>query len=174
MQLQAGDIIKEVVGIAGNIENETQLLHALRGRLDTSSIKVLRKNQELVIVGGKPPMPSVLAQRGIFASGVLFAPITFRDADEIRARGFMVHYIEPSSIGESQEVEKSDLLLAINDEKVEDFDQLFKRLTEAQKKGGDLRLTFRRISDNNRTMFSYVQRSLPIRDLLVIGPHSGL
>ncbi|MBI4190790.1 MAG: trypsin-like peptidase domain-containing protein [Betaproteobacteria bacterium] len=172
LQLQPGDVIKEVVGIADRIENETQLLHALRGRFDTSGIKVLRNSQELVINASKPPMPRVLAQRGVYASGVLFGPVTFRDADEIRVRGFMVHHVEPGSIGESQEVGKSDLLEAIDGEKVEDFDQLFKRLSDAQSKGGGVQFTFKRVSSND-TMFSYTQRSLTIRDLRIIGPQKG-
>jgi S1-C subfamily serine protease len=169
LQLQPGDIIKEVVGIAGKIENETQLLHALRGRLDAGSIKVQRNGQELVVNGSKSPLPRVLAQRGAYASGVLFGPVTFRDADEIRVRGFMVHHVEPGSIGESQEVGKSDLLEAVDGEKVEDFDQLFRRLSDAQSKGGRVQFTFKRVSGGD-TMFSYTQRTLTIRDVRVIGP----
>ncbi len=172
LQLQPGDIIKEVVGIASKIENETQLLHALRGRLDAGSIKVQRNGQELVVDGSKSPLPRVLAQRGVYASGVLFGPVTFRDADEIRVGGFMVHHVEPGSIGESQEVGKSDLLEAVDGEKVEDFDQLFKRLSDAQSKGGRVQFTFKHVSGGD-TMFSYTQRTLTIRDVRVIGPQKG-
>ncbi len=169
MQLHPGDVIKEVVGISKKIENETQLLHALRGRLDSSSIRVARNGQDIVVNGSKTPMASVLAQRGIYASGVLFGPITFRDADEIRARGFMVHHVEPGSLGESQEVNKSDLLESIDGEKIDDFEQLHKRLADAHAKSGRVQVTFKRFS-GGESMFSYIQRSLAVRDLRVIGP----
>jgi len=169
LQLQPGDIIKEVVGISHKIENETQLLHALRGRLEASSIKVTRDGQDLLLNGSKPPMPSVLAQRGVYASGVLLGPVTFRDADEIRVRGFMVHHVEAGSIGESQEVGKSDLLEAVDGEKIEDFDQLYKRLSDAHGKSARVQFTFKRLS-GGESMFSYTQRSLAIRDLRIIGP----
>ncbi len=169
LRLQPGDIIKEVMGISGKIENETQLLHALRGRLDASSIKVSRDGQDVLLNGSKAPMPRVLEQRGVYASGVLFGPVTFRDADEIRVRGFMVHHVEPGSSGESQEVGKSDLLEAIDGEKIEDFNQLLARLTDAQSKGRRVQLTFKRVS-GGESMFSYTQRNLAIRDLRVIGP----
>jgi S1-C subfamily serine protease len=169
LQLQPGDIINEVVGIPGAIENETQLLHALRGRLASSSIRVTRGGQKVLVNGSKAPMPNVLAQRGVYASGVLFGPVTFRDADEIRVRGFMVHHVEPGSIGESQEVGKSDLLEAVDGEKIDDFDQLYKRLSDAHSKSGRVQFTFKRLSGGD-SMFSYTQRNLAIRDLRVIGP----
>ena len=169
MQLQPGDVIKEVIGIAKKIENETQLLHALRGRLDSSSIRVARNGQDIVVNGSKTPMPSVLAQRGLYASGVLFGPVTFRDADEIRAGGFMVHHVEPGSLGESQEVNKSDLLESIDGEKIDDFEQLHKRLADAHAKSARVQVTFKRFS-GGESMFSYIQRSLAVRDLRVIGP----
>jgi len=170
LPFHSGDVIKAIVGDTAPIENETQLLHALRGHPEESSIKVLRNSLELVINGNKTFMPRVLSQRGVYASGLLFGPVTFRDADEIRMRGFMVHHVEPGSDGESQEVLKSDLLEAINGEKVEDLDKLFKRLSDAQNKGGGVQFTFKRVSDNNYTMFSYIQRTLTISDLRVIGP----
>ena len=169
LQLQPGDIIKEVVGISGKIENETQLLHALRGRLDASGIKVLRGGQELLVNGGKSPMPRVLSQRGVYASGVLFGAVTFRDADEIRVRGFMVHHVEPGSLGESQEVGRSDLLEAVDGQKIEDVDHLFRYLSEAQSRGGRVELTFKKISGGD-TVFSYTRRNLAIRDLRIVGP----
>ena len=169
LKLQPGDIIKEVVGISSRIENETQLLHALRGRLGSSSIKVSRNGQDVLLNGSKTPMPSVLAQRGVYASGVLFGPITFRDADEIRVRGFMVHHVEPGSIGESQEVGKSDLLETIDGEKIDDFDQLYQRLHDVHARGGRVQFTFKRLSGGD-SMFSYIQRNLAVRDVRVIGP----
>ncbi len=172
LQLQPGDVVREVVGIAGKIENETQLLHALRGRLDASSIRVLRNGQEVILDGKKPAMPRVLAQRGVYVSGVLLGPVMFRDADEIRARGFMVHHVEPGSIGESQEIEKSSLLDAIDGKKIEDFDQLLKHLTDAQSKGGKAQLTFKRLG-GDATIFSYTQRSLTVRDLRIVGHTSN-
>ena len=172
LQLRPGDIIKEVIGRSGKVENETQLLHALRGRLDASSIKVMRGGEELLVNGGKSLMPHVLAKRGVYASGVLFGPVTFRDADEIRVRGFMVHHVEPGSLGESQEVGRSDLLEAIDGERIEDLDQLFKRLSAAQSNDARVALTFKKISGGD-TMFSYTQRNLAIRDLRIVGPSNG-
>ena len=83
LKLLPGDVIRQVIGEEGVIENETQLLHALRGRLAGSSLRVLRAGQETVVSGNKLPMRRVLETRGVYASGVLFGPITIRDALEL-------------------------------------------------------------------------------------------
>ena len=51
LKLLPGDVIKQVIGVDGTIENETQLLHALRGRLAESSLKVVRSGQETIVCG---------------------------------------------------------------------------------------------------------------------------
>ena len=169
LKLLPGDIIRQVVGVDGAIENETQLLHALRGRLAGSSLKVLRGGQETVVAGVKLPMHQVLETRGVYASGVLFGPITIRDALEIGARGLMVHHVESGSIGQSQEIEKSDLLEAVNGQPVRDVDELYSLLEESRSNGRRAALTFKKLA-GGETLFSYTQRNLLVTELRVIGP----
>jgi S1-C subfamily serine protease len=169
LKLLPGDVIRQVVGVDGVIENETQLLHALRGRLANSSLTVLRAGRESVVTGSKVPMRAVLEMRGVYASGVLFGPITIRDALEIGARGLMVHHVEPGSIGESQEIEKSELLEAVDGDRVLDVDALHARLEDARGKRARVTLTFRKLAGGD-TLFTYSQRNLLIADLRIIGP----
>ena len=172
LMLLPGDVIRRVVGEEGVIENETQLLHALRGRLAGSSLKVLRGGQETVVSGNKLPMHRVLETRGVYASGVLFGPITIRDTAEINARGLMVHHVESGSVGESQDIEKSDLLETVDGAAVLDIDDLYARLGAARKNGRRVTLTFKKLAGGD-AMFSYTQRNLPIGDLRIIGPQTA-
>jgi len=172
LKLVPGDVIRQVVGEEGVIENETQLLHALRGRLANSSLKVLRGGEETVVSGHKLPMRRVLETRGVYASGVLFGPITIRDWPEIGPQGLMVHHVESGSIGESQDVVKSDLLEAVDGSAVLTIDDLYSRLGEARKDGRRVTLTFKRVAGSD-AMFSYTQRNLPIGDLRIIGPQTA-
>ncbi len=171
LKLLPGDIIKQVMGMDGKIENETQLLHALRGRLAESSLKVLRAGQETLVSGNKLPMHRVLEARGVYASGVLFGPVTIRDAFEIGARGLMVHHVESGSLGESQEIEKSDLLEAVDGEPVRDLQALYAKLQEASQARRRLTMTFKKLSGGD-TLFSYTQRRLSVSELRMIGPQS--
>jgi S1-C subfamily serine protease len=169
LHLQPSDVIKQVVGVPGTIENETQLLHALRGRLSESTVKVVRDGQEIVVGGNKLPMQRVLDARGVYASGVLFGPVSIRDAVEFGARGVMVHHVEAGSVGESQEIEKSDLLEAIDGVPVRDLEELHQKLLEASQAHKRLSLTFKKLSWGD-TLFSYTRRSLPVSELRIIGP----
>jgi S1-C subfamily serine protease len=169
LKLLPGDIIRQVVGMDGTIENETQLLHALRGRLANSSLKVMRSGQETLVAGTKIPMSQVIETRGVYASGVLFGPVTIRDALEIGARGLMVHHVESGSIGESREIEKSDLLEMVDGAPVLDVDALYTRLNEARNNGRRVTLTFKKLAGGD-TLFTYAQRNLLISDLRIIGP----
>lgn len=169
LQLMPGDLIRQVVGVDGRIENETQLLHALRGRLDGARLTVVRSGQEMVVEGAKPPMPRVLEARGVYASGVLFGPVTIRDALEIGARGLMVHFVESGSIGESREIEKSDLLEAVDGAPIPDLETLYATLQEAAQSGRRVTLTFRKIAGGD-SLFSYTQRTMPVSDPRMIGP----
>jgi len=172
LKLLPGDVIRQVVGETGAIENETQLLHALRGRLANSRLMVLREGQETIVSGTKLPMRRVLETRGVYASGVLFGPITIRDALEIGARGLMVHHVEPGSIGEAQEIEKSDLLEAVDGDRVVDIDDLHARLDDARGKRARVTLTFKKLAGGD-ALFSYTQRNLLVRDLRIIGPQTA-
>lgn len=172
LKLLPGDIIRQVVGTEGTIENETQLLHALRGRLDNSSVKVMRSGEEILVSGAKIPMRRVIETRGVYASGVLFGPITIRDAPEIDARGLMVHHVEQGSVGESREIEKSDLLEAVDGAPVQDVDALYARLSEARNNARRVTLTFKKLS-GGATLFTYAQRNLLITNLRIIGPQSA-
>lgn len=169
LKLLPDDVIRQVVGDGGVIENETQLLHALRGRLANSSLKVVRAGKETVVSGMKAPMRRVLEKRGVYASGVLFGPITIRDALEIGAHGLMVHHVEPGSIGEAQEIEKSDLLEAVDGVPVLEVDDLHARLNDARGKRRRVSLSFKKLAGGD-TLFSYTQRNLLVGELRIIGP----
>ena len=169
LKLLPGDVIKQVTGVEGRIDNETQLLHALRGRLAESSLKVVRSGKELIVAGNKLPMRRVLEVRGIYASGVLFGPVTIRDGYEFGARGLMVHHVESGSIGESQEIEKSDLLEAVDGAPVRDLEELHAKLQQANQSRRRLVMTFKKLTWGD-TMYSYTRRSLSVSELRLIGP----
>jgi S1-C subfamily serine protease len=173
LKLLPGDIIRQVAGAGGAIENETQLLHALRGRLGNSTLTLLRDGRETTVSGKKLPMPRVLETRGVYVSGVLFGPITIRDALEIGARGLMVHHVEPGSIGQSREVEKSDLLEAVDGAPVPDVDSLHARLDAARASGRRVTLTLKRLAGGD-ALFTYTQRPLVVGELRIIGPQQAV
>jgi S1-C subfamily serine protease len=168
LEFRPGDIIEQVIGEPGRIENETQLMHALRGRLQGSHIRILRAGDTLELNGSKAALPRVLERRGVYASGVLFGPVVIRDAAEINVRGFMVHHVEPGSIGEAQEVARSDVLEALDGKPVADLMDLHERLREAAEAHRRVELSFKRLVGGEYA-FVYAQRRLYVRDLRMVG-----
>ena len=168
IEFRAGDLIEAVTGVPGRIENETQLIHALRGRLHAASVQVHRQGGAVSLNGAKPPLPRVTEQRGVYASGVLFGPITVRDAEEIGLKGFMVHHVEPGSIGQAQEVFRSDVLEAVDGKAVTDLDELYGWLSDAAGAHRRVELTLKRLV-GGEFAFSYSQRRLSVRDLQMVG-----
>jgi S1-C subfamily serine protease len=168
LEFRREDIIEQVVGESGRIENETQLMHALRGRLEGSHIRILRDGVALDLNGSKAALPRVLERRGVYASGVLFGPVMIRDAVEINVHGFMVHQVEPGSIGEAQEVARSDVLEALDGKPVVDLMDLHSRLREAAEARRRVELTFKRLVGGEYA-FVYAQRRLFVRDLRMVG-----
>jgi S1-C subfamily serine protease len=168
LEFQRGDVIEHVIGEAGRIENETQLMHALRGRLHGSHIRIVRDGVALDLNGSKAALPRVLERRGVYASGVLFGPVMIRDAAEINVHGFMVHHVEPGSIGEAQEVARSDVLEALDGKPVVDLMDLHSRLREAAEARRRVELTFKRLVGGEYA-FVYAQKRLFVRDLRMVG-----
>jgi serine protease Do len=168
LAFRPGDLIEQVVGENGRIENETQLMHALRGRLEGSRIRVLRDGAPVELNGSKAALPRVLERRGIYASGVLFGPIVIRDAQEINVHGVMVHHVEPGSIGEAQEVARSDVLEAVDGSPVADLIELHKVLHAAAQERRRVELSFKRLVGGEYA-FVYAQRQLFVRELRLVG-----
>lgn len=168
IEFRPGDIIEEVVGEPGRIENETQFMHALRGRLEGSHIRVRRNGSTVELNGSKVALPRVLERRGVYASGVLFGPVTIHDALEINVRGLMVHHVEPGSIGQAQGVARSDVLEAVDGNPVTELMDLYDRLQAATRARRRVELSFKRLVGGDYA-FAYAQRRLFVRDLRLVG-----
>ena len=172
LEFRSGDLIEQVLGEPGRIENVTQLMHALRGRLEGSRVRVLRNGAAMELNGSKAALPRVLERRGVYASGVLFGPIIIRDAQEINVNGLMVHHVEPGSIGEAQQVARADVLEAVDGSPVADLAGLHEKLREAAQARSRVELTFKRLVGGEYA-FVYTQRRLFVRDLRLVGEATG-
>jgi S1-C subfamily serine protease len=92
-----------------------------------------------------------------------------RDAPEIGARGLMVHFVESGSVGESREIEKADLLEAVDGTPAPDLETLRAMLHDAAQSGRRVTLTLKRFAGGD-SLFSYTQRTLPVSEPQMIGP----
>lgn len=166
--LRAGDIVRGVDGVVGTIENETQLFHALRGRLDAFALRVERAGQEIRISGSASPQRSPLDLEGIVAGGVLFGDTPMKDVAEVRVGAVMIHHVERGSDGDAKELRRGDFIEAVNGERPVSLDNLHALLRAAT---DGVTLTLKRYSGGNR-VFVYLERRLRIEEVERVA-HSG-
>jgi S1-C subfamily serine protease len=169
LALQTRDVIKSVPGVADKIENETQLFHALRGRLDNVVLKIERDGKETEIRGRLQPSPHVLDRTGTFVSGILFGPVGIRDGAEVNVGNISVHYVEAGSQGQFSEIQRGDFLEEVDGVVVKNHEELFDVLSKNRAEGGaagsdTVTMKLRRI-DGGKGIFTYIERKLRITRL---------
>ncbi len=171
LALRAGLIIRSVEGDSTRIENVTHLMHALRGRLDGLTLLAEENGQPLRLSGRLQPMKNVLERRGIFVSGVLFGERTsLSEAYDFRLPAIEVHFVEGGSLGQTAEVEPSDLVEEIDGQAVAtlaDVDAQFRAAMQAGR--SSVRLTFRRFEFDQGMYVNAVERTLALDDYRWIG-----
>jgi S1-C subfamily serine protease len=173
LKLEPGDVILEVEGVEGRIQNETQLVHALRGRLDGFSLKVQREGKVVTLPGKLTAAPKVTEQKGVYFSGILLGEIDVKDVKSLPLSRVMVHHVERGSIAEFNDVEKNDVLDAVDGKTVGTLNGVWEQLAAARKAGKTVTLTFKRLSGGD-ALFSYLERSFGVSDLGWVGPEAKL
>jgi len=171
LELEVGDTISAVVGVPGEIRNEGQLVHALRGRLDDVELEVIRSGNRVTVAGRLKPAARVIDRNGVYAAGILFAPIGVRDGRELNlGQPLMVHSVEAGTLGESLEIEEWDMLVSVNGSPVENLNALYARLDAADGAEEPVVFVFKRWSGERDRIYSYLERSMEIQDLEFVGP----
>jgi serine protease DegQ len=174
LTLKAGDLITGVAGVAGEIENEGQLVHALRGRLDRVGLIVIRDGGEITVTGRLNAAGHIVERQGVYVAGLLFAPAGFRDDNELNLKSpLIVHSVEWGSLGESLEIEKWDLLVRVNGQPVQGLADLYQRLDEAGAAGKPVSLVFKRWSGKRDHVYDYVERTVAIEELEFVNGGEG-
>ncbi|MHC4070921.1 MAG: trypsin-like peptidase domain-containing protein [Planctomycetota bacterium] len=168
--LQAGDMITAVVGAPGEIQNEGQLVHALRGRLDRFALRVIRKGQEITLTGKLYPVGHVAARRGVYVSGALFARAGFRDKKELNlTQPLMAHHVDRGSLAESLDIGKWDILVSIDGQPVGGLTNLHERISAARQDERPVTLVLKRWSKKNDQVYDYIERTMVIEELEFVG-----
>jgi len=171
LDLRPGDVIEEVVGYSGEINNESTLVHALRGHLPDVRLKVSRNNETIIVEGKLKPAELVTERKGIFVTGLLIAPSRFvKDSPEINFDEQLgIHYVDIGSVGASNEIEKGDIIQSIDGHPIHDLNVLHKYLQTASREKRSVRLLIKRGDGTNDAYFKYLERTLPIKELRSVG-----
>ena len=166
--LKEGDVILRTLPDNTTIENEGQWVHSLRGQLDGFNLEILRAGTKMTLAGKLNPAERTTERKGVYFSGVLFAPVPYRDRAEM-AYPLKVDYVEPGSIGESKRIGPWDRLMMVNGQPVKTLEDLYRQLKKGQRENGEVAVKIRHISSRKDRIFNYKNVSLKVEDLKFIG-----
>ena len=165
LSLKPGDTILSVEGNAEKLENETRLIHALRGRLENFSLVVKRGGNILRIKGSLDPKPYILERKGVYFSGILFGNIYYRDKKVVPIGEIMVHSVQKGSIGNSSNIEKGDILDGVDGHDIQSLEDLYRGLGRF-KDHEKITLRLKRFADLPvDSVFEYIEQTIKVEDL---------
>ncbi len=166
LALQPGDVITGVAGGARPIDEESEFVDAVRGRLDALELRIERGGREQVLTGRLPRMEKLLDRRAVYASGVVFGQARSFDPSEINFSPIATCYVEDGSIGKSAGFEPCDAVETVDGAPATDLPELYRRLQAAQAAGRAVGVAVKRIAGlKGRSFFEYRELSLPIEAL---------
>ena len=168
LALEPGDVVRGVVGVMERIDNDTQLVHALRGRLDGFRLNVVRGGKEIELAGRLPPAARVMERRGILVGGVLISESRYRDGPDVGAPLLVVHHVEPGSPGQSAEIGPGDLIEAVAGRPVRSLEELASALAEQGKTRRVAPVVLRRLGGGQRAYFSFLERPMPLTGIQLV------
>jgi S1-C subfamily serine protease len=172
LDLRAGDEILAVGSPGHEVATETDLVDALRGRLDEVSLRVLRDGKEIQIEGRWPAAARVTERRGVWISGALIAeaePLT--NGLIAGSPALMVHDVSPGSEAESADLARYDLLVSADRTPVDSLPALLQRARAAEAAGRPLELLLLRLtSEDQNALFTHQRRRLTVEELEEVGP----
>ena len=165
LSLKPGDTILSVEGSAETLENETRLLHALRGRLEDFTVVVKRGSDTLRLKGSLDPKPYILERKGVYFSGILFGHFYYRDKKAMPIGEIMVHSVQKGSIGNFSNIEKGDILDGVDGHVVRSLEDLYRWLGRS-KGHGKITLRLKRFADPPvDSVFEYIEQKIKVEDL---------
>jgi serine protease Do len=165
LPVKPGDTFRAVQGERGTIANETQLIHALRGKLDNFSLTVQRDGKEETVTGSWAAAPRVMARKGVHFSGIVFNTREYADLQESGLGRVFVAHIERASLAETLEIEYRQTVETIDGKPVNTLEDAHTALKVAFDEKRRAKLIFKRLIGRGAGVFGYVERDMPVRNL---------
>ena len=165
IDLRVGDIIQAVAGENSAIENEGHLVNALRGSLDKIELMILRAGEPMTVKGRLNSAPPVNELKGVHFSGLLVAPLAFRDWRELNLPPLIVHDVESGSIAQNEGINEWDLIVSVDGQAVNTLDELFGHIKARQQEQAKITIKVKRFSKFSDRFYDYIERPISVEGL---------
>ena len=172
LDLRTGDEIVAIKSPARELATATDLMDALRGRLDGTTLQVRRGGKLVELPGRWPPAARVTERRGLWISGALIAEAEPLTGGLLAGEpALMVHFVSPGSEAESAGLVPFDLLMSADRAPVDSLATLLARARRADAADQPLELMLLRLtSEVHDELFINQLRLLSVEDLQEVGP----
>ncbi len=165
--LQGGDVIQAVADKSGPVKNATQLINALRGQTEETTLTILRDGKVMTVKAHFKPRLPVLQRQGLYLAGMLIAPPSFQDEPEANLGKLLaVHYVADGSPASAQGLQLWDMIKSVDGRPFHEIDALLSYLNQRNR---PVRLVIKRLSESNDKIYEYHEFELPVEDLKLIG-----
>ena len=170
LSLKSGDLILSIEGSDEKLENETRLIHALRGRLENFTLVVKRGPDALRLKGSLNPKTDILDRKGVYFSGILFGHLYLRDRKVMPIGDIMVHSVQKGSIGNLSKIEEGDILDGVDGRDVRSLEGLYEKLGRI-KDHEKIPLRLKRFTEPPAdSIFEYIEQTIKVENLRWISP----
>ena len=168
-EFKAGDIITGIVGETLKVKNPYHLYHYLRGKSGKVKLNILRDNKKEQVSLKINKYPNMLNRKGIYFSGLIFAPNHYSDNEVSGAKNsWLVHFVDSGSSAETERVAEWDLVYKIDNKPVGSFNEVYAYLKEKAVNNQETALMIKRMSSGKYKLNNYHEIKLLVEDEKII------
>ena len=173
IDLKVGDKIVRV-NDDDPLENEGELIHALRGKSENFSLEIFRNGSSKVISGKLETYDLVTDRKGIFVSGMLISNrAMWRDDPVITRPKFDIQFVQAGSPAEDSMIDNDEYLESLNGKVFESLDDLYTFFKEHEGKEAKFKLSSVTRGADKSYYFTHYEHTLLVSDLEFIGGALG-
>ena len=155
------------------LENEGELIHALRGKSENFSLEILRNGSSKVISGKLERHELVTDKKGIFVSGMLIGNRYMWRDDPHHRPNFDIQFVQAGSPAEDAMIDNDEYLESLNGKVFESLDDLYTFFKEHEDKEAKFKLSSVSRGADEKYYFTHYEHTLPVSDLGFIGGALG-
>jgi len=172
LDLRAGDTVVAVGEPRTAIQTESDLIDAVRGRLDDVDLTVKRAGGTVELRGSWPAAEKITQREGLWISGALFATSDAFTNGLVTGRpALMVHHVEPGSAAEMAGLHPFDLLAGSDGREIDSLATLESMARKAGAAGRPLELVLLRFGGPDQMLlFQHHARQLEAGEIERVGP----
>jgi serine protease Do len=154
-------------------KNQATLIHELRGISGKVDVVIKRAGKNKVLSIISKPHQSLMKRIGVHVSGVVIAPISFRDDEEANPKGHaLIQDVARASIGGSAGIKPFHVLISIDSRPLKNPVNICRYLKSAEKLHKKIRIITKETARSYQSHSKYHSYEIKANDVKLVGPEA--